>query len=783
MAYKLVCEFYTPAPIRALTQEAGFVFTGAEDACVRKFSVGAATGEVEATAVVIQHDHWVTALTYLAPGNAVFPDGALLTGCRDGVVRIYTSEGALLKELRGHEAGVISFSWAGALLVSGSWDGTARVWDLSTGMEVKKLPGHENGVSVLGLSQNVVATASTGEKVGDRPANFKLRMWDVATGDKTLELEDHGGSIRCLTALGAVGFVSCSNDGSAKIRAPDGSDSGTVMHDPQDDGSLPIVLTCAGLPLQGETVFATAAEDGSCFVWDGLNRAAALPHPTTVWCICPLSNGDFATGSEDGILRVFSKDPARQAAADADTKSDKLGADVEAVRASRRARAAPSAAEVGKYPKWEEAAGSAGSKDGEVKVFNKGGVAIAAQWEGVSACWIEVGEVTGQDGGSKSEINGVAYDYVLPVEMETSAMGVVSYQLGYNTGENPFIAAQRFIDAYSFEQYHLQQIADFITSNTGAAAQAPTFDLSQGTGNGSGSQPMDLVGATPGSSSAPAPVPAPGSIFTFFPVTYQITFDDVPAALLTKVLPKYLEMNAGLSVAEQDAVTCLATTLKDTSHYHSTSVSNYEALALTSLLPGLPVDGLYPSFDMTRMAMRHPEGSAALVNSGALVVALDKLQSVLSAGPACPTPTALTGLRMLCNVTKDTDARTKVLQGQGLLDGLLAVAVAQTASGHKLVRGALAALLANVGSVGSSVNSTSLSVVCEAAMALALGETDSTDVILRSCLALGSAAKGAASADRRAMADKLEGVRLKWADRLDTSAACVEETVRLLRRD
>ena len=94
MAYKLVCEFYTPAPIRALTQEAGFVFTGAEDACVRKFSVGAATGEVEATAVVIQHDHWVTALTYLAL-STLYP----LPAQKTDVIKLVNSALALLFKL------------------------------------------------------------------------------------------------------------------------------------------------------------------------------------------------------------------------------------------------------------------------------------------------------------------------------------------------------------------------------------------------------------------------------------------------------------------------------------------------------------------------------------------------------------------------------------------------------------------------------------------------------------------------------------------------------------
>ncbi|CAN0532217.1 unnamed protein product, partial [Ectocarpus sp. 8 AP-2014] len=57
--------------------------------------------------------------------------------------------------LQGHEGGVISFSWTAAgqvgQLISGSWDGTAKVWDVAGGVCVVTLGGHENGVCVLGL--------------------------------------------------------------------------------------------------------------------------------------------------------------------------------------------------------------------------------------------------------------------------------------------------------------------------------------------------------------------------------------------------------------------------------------------------------------------------------------------------------------------------------------------------------------------------------------------------------------------------------------------------------
>lgn len=51
-----------------------------------------------------------------------------------------------MRALTGHIGGIISLSMtADGLLVSGGWEGHARVWDLSTGVSKFVLEGHENG--------------------------------------------------------------------------------------------------------------------------------------------------------------------------------------------------------------------------------------------------------------------------------------------------------------------------------------------------------------------------------------------------------------------------------------------------------------------------------------------------------------------------------------------------------------------------------------------------------------------------------------------------------------
>lgn len=166
------------------------------------------------SATLYDHEHWVTASTPLPAGTvAACPAGGFATGSMDKKIRIYSADGTRVAVLTGHDGGITSLALSScrAYLLSGSWDGTARVWDLATQQCVHVLGEHENGVCVLGLPNGVIVTGSTGRQVGNTVVDFQLRFWTNFALSKTLA--DHSGPIRQLALVPDIGFVSCSNDG------------------------------------------------------------------------------------------------------------------------------------------------------------------------------------------------------------------------------------------------------------------------------------------------------------------------------------------------------------------------------------------------------------------------------------------------------------------------------------------------------------------------------------------------------------------------------------------
>ncbi|TIB09043.1 hypothetical protein E3P77_02783 [Wallemia ichthyophaga] len=402
-----------------------------------------------ATATISTHDNYVNSVGWLAAADLV------ATGSQDSLVNLHkykhntTSNHISVPAytLLGHSANVCSIDTsATGLVATGSWDTTARIWN--QGVQVACLAAHSQAVwSVKFTPDNKhVITAS---------ADKSIVIWDLDSAKPVHFIQNaHDDAVRSLTILNhAIGFASASNDLQIKLWTFDGENI-MSMH-----GHTEFIYALATLPSGG---IVSAGEDRSVKVWQDGECVQTIIHPSTsVWSVAAAENGDIASASSDGIVRVWSVDPARIAHQDALKTYDNL---VAGSTISSRSSNGINANDV----KSPESLQQPGQRDGHVMLVKDAQTVSAHSWSAGEQTWKKIGEVVDAAGGVDpsnrvKHTDGKDYDYVFDVDIED---GKPPLKLPYNVSENPYIAAQRFLEKNLLPLTYLDETVKFIESNT-----------------------------------------------------------------------------------------------------------------------------------------------------------------------------------------------------------------------------------------------------------------------------------------------------------------------------
>jgi dipeptidyl aminopeptidase/acylaminoacyl peptidase len=240
----------------------------------------------------LKHDNMVI-------GAAFAPDGkTAATGGWDNLIRVWdVSTGKEIRRISGHQKPIyaVAFTPDGTRLASGSEDRTIRIWDPANGKELRKLEGHLAGVTR-------VAFTPDGKRLASAGYDQTVRVWDVANGT---EVQKWGGQQR--------GFTSFALSPDGKRLATGAADHSVRLLEIESGKELRLFhghqTAIVGVAFSPDARWlASGSEDQTVRLWHvaGGRQVRQLTVGTGIWAVAFTPDSRYlAAGGRDKRLRVW----------------------------------------------------------------------------------------------------------------------------------------------------------------------------------------------------------------------------------------------------------------------------------------------------------------------------------------------------------------------------------------------------------------------------------------------------------------------------------------------
>jgi WD40 repeat protein len=241
---------------------------------------------------------------------AVTAGGELaLTGDFNGTIKVWDlSQGRELRTLTGHSSGVngVAISADGTLAISASADKTLKVWDVPSGTTIRTLTGHKGGVRAVAITPDGRIAVSASE-------DKTLKIWNITTGEEIRTLTGHSHIIRAIAITpDAKLVISASDDETLRVWNLDNNKKSRILRDHTSwvnavalsaDGKL--AVSAAG----GGSLLIRASKDTAIRVWDVANARLLqrmAVHADFVEALGLMQDGKTVVStSRDGTIKVW----------------------------------------------------------------------------------------------------------------------------------------------------------------------------------------------------------------------------------------------------------------------------------------------------------------------------------------------------------------------------------------------------------------------------------------------------------------------------------------------
>jgi WD40 repeat protein len=278
----------------------------------------AIVGGEPALQLVLQtgHTSQVTSVALSDDGKyLVTGSGATRPG--DGSASLWEmSTGKRIQTFQGHTHRVtsVAISEDGKHVVTGSWDSTAILWETSSGKRiqtfVREQPGLVWSVAISGDGKHVVMGSEywDGEQLGKMESEDKtVTLWEAFSGKKLRSLEGH---------TRAVTKVALSVDGKRLVT---GSNDNTVFLWDTSNGKKVQTfqghahpITSVALSWDGKQLV-TASWDQTTILWEASSGKKLRVFRGQVWSVAMSADGNkVVTGSEDGTATLWEVSTGKQ---------------------------------------------------------------------------------------------------------------------------------------------------------------------------------------------------------------------------------------------------------------------------------------------------------------------------------------------------------------------------------------------------------------------------------------------------------------------------------------